>query len=247
MANKNRERSHLEALAEGLNDPGLIAAVNSESPDFILGSSPFVGIEFTDFNHRYGSFPTGTREQSSLRDRAVELAEELYYANGSNQAWDVELEFRDWPILTKARVSEVAGYLATLLSIRRDFLQLDNSQMTGMYAIPQIPEVSRIQAARVSTRAHGVFQTAAGGWVHHAGFGEIESIVRSKEKHFSRYKQTCELIWLVIVFDIHSAGDRVAEPMFPVSFSVPSDFDRLLCLDLVSRRVVEVPVTPHQV
>ena len=186
------------------------------------------------------------REQSSLRDRAVELAEELYYANGSNQAWDVELEFRDWPLLTKARVSEVADYLASLLTVRRDFIQLDNSEMMEMYAVPQIPEVSRIQATRVSTRYHGVWQTGSGGWVHHAGFAEIESVVRSKEKHLSRYKQSCELIWLVIVFDIHSAGDRVAEPMLPVSFSIPSGFNRLLCLDLVSRRVVEVPVTSHE-
>jgi hypothetical protein len=49
VADKNRERRQLEALAEGLNDPGLIAAVNSESPDFVLGGSPSVGIELTDF------------------------------------------------------------------------------------------------------------------------------------------------------------------------------------------------------
>jgi len=247
MANKERERRHLEALAKGSNDPSLLGALNSESPDFFLPGSPSVGIELTDFSHSYGSFPTSMREQSSLRNRAVELAEELYYAEAPNQAWDAEFDFRDWPLLTKARVSEVAGYLASLLTIRRDFLQLDNSELMGMYTAPQIPEVARIQATRVSTRAHGVWQTALGGWVHHAGSAEIESIVRRKEKHLSRYKQSCELVWLVIVFDIHSAGDRVAEPMCPVSFAVPSSFDRLLCLDPVPPRVVEVPVAPYQV
>jgi len=247
MADKNRERGHLEALAEGLNDPSLIEAVNSESPDFILARSPSIGIEVTDFSYRYGSFSTSVREQSSLRDRAVELAEELYYAHSPIQDWDAEFEFRDWPRLTKPRVNEVANYLASLLTIRKDFLQLDNSEFMGTYTIPQIPEVARIQATRVTTRDHGVWQPALGGWVYHAGSGEIESIVREKEKNLSRYKQSCELIWLVIVFDIHSAGDRVAEPALPVSFAVDSSFDRLLCLDAVSRRVIEVPITRHQV
>jgi hypothetical protein len=233
------------ALAEGLNDRGIIDAVNSESPDFVLARSPSIGIELTDFSYSYGSIPSGVREQSSLRNRIVELAEELYYAMAPNQAWDVELEFRNWPLLTKARVSQVASYLATLLTARRDFLQLDNSETIGMYTVPQIPEVARIQAIRVPSRAHGVWQPTSGGWVHHAGYAEIESIVRRKEKRLSRYKESCEVIWLVIVFDIHSAGDRVAEPMVPVSFTVTSSFDRLLCLDLVSRRVIEVPVAAH--
>lgn len=245
MADKERERRHLFALADALGDPRLLVAQPAEQPDFLLSSSPRVGIEVTEFDAWRGTSDGATvRDQSSLRERTIELAERTYYDLAPHAPLHVDVEFRDWPPLTKARVRPLASQLAAFLaSDHRAWPQYDNPEMFGRYAIPSIPEISEVNPTRVSTRDHGVWSSGGGGWVYHATATAIERTVRSKEVKLPRYRRSCERAWLVVVFDLYAAGDHVAGPVEPITFSIVSAFDRILCFDRIAHRAVEIPAT----
>lgn len=61
-----------------------------------------------------------------------------------------------------------------------------------------------------------------------------------EEPHPAVYRLKCTQAWLLIGFDLYAAGDAIHAPTEPFDFVVRS-FDRVFCLNVVNRRISEIP------
>jgi hypothetical protein len=226
--------------------PDLFAGtvVSMEAPDFVLVNEPSRhGVELTRFVHDLRpNLPIG-EEQTGLRRKVMELAKKDFSMRSQTKL-RVGAVFHGSIPLRRTRVPElakaIAGYFAERLSGDSAWAQAtwdgDDDE-----SIPR--ELLKAFATVVPSVSNTHWYPAQAGWVSHADYDEINRIVAAKEKNVVRYRTRCDELSLVIVFEgtPHSAR-AIHAPMGPVSFSILTRFDRVLCLDVLEKRLVDLPL-----
>src|SRR5258705_1514271 len=227
--------STIHDLAGSPIDPG-------ESPDFVVSSrSGRIGIEVTRHRHEPAPGAPNAKEQDSLRQRTMAIAEKLWADEAISL--DVDAEFLDHPPLTKERVARVAKEVVDYLRPRVHDLEMFTwVRLKGDRDFEHLPEIRSLRALRVPDPSYGVWHSGGGGWVSRADEDVIRSLVSSKEAKVLKYRTRAEQVWLLITLQHTDAGDVVETPEGPVSFQIQTAFDRVFTFDILSRRVVEIPV-----
>ena len=180
-------------------------------------------------------------EQAGLRDWIVSQARTLLSRAGGAPL-HVSVLFTEYPPLTKQRSRTLAQELAQfLISSSRAFISYSQSHFLDDVTSEPFPEIASISAVRVPDESYSSWSTGAGGWVRHASAGEVQRIVSKKEARLPTYRLVCTHAWLLIAFDVCAAGDAIHAPTEPVDFAVQTNFDRVFCLNVVNRRVSEIP------
>ena len=243
MPDKYTERLYLEAFLSAMPDLAGASIDPGERPDFVVSvPSGRIGIELTRHRHTVAVGASNPKEQHSLRERTMVAAEKLWYEQHS-MALDVDAEFLDHSPLTKSRVPALAQEIADYLSTRVKSLEVYQwVRLKGDTDSEYLPEVHSLRALRVPDPSYGGWDAGGGGWVSSADEGVIRSLVASKESKVRQYRTRADQVWLLITLQHTDAGDVVEAPRAAVSFRVSTAFDRVFTFDILSRRVVEIPI-----
>lgn len=242
MPDKALERLYLDSLLAGMPHVAASPVEPGESPDFVIAQSTSrIGIEVTRHVPEHVPGRPHAKEQDALGQRTMVAAEKLWYES-QPLALAVSAAFLDHPALTKARVPALAGEIVEYLGPRVAGLDILQQASLRRPDFDCLPELHSLHALRVPGRSYGVWQAGEGGWVRQATEGDIRALVASKESKVPAYRARADEIWLLITLQHMDAGDVVEAPELPVGFGVQTAFDRVFMLDVISRRVVEIPV-----
>jgi hypothetical protein len=226
--------------------PDLFAGnvLSHEAPDFVLQRDGFRhGVELTRYvNEPTPGEPIG-EEQTGLRRKLLALAKNEF-ATHSTTKLRVGVVFHGTARLRAVRLPSLAKNIAKYLSLKTagspewSHVKWDADDDDDFP-----PELSTLFATVVPSIGNTHWYPAQAGWVSNADSAAIRRIVAAKEKNVERYRQQCDDLSLVIVFEgtPHSAR-AVHAPEEPIGFAIPTQFDRVLCLDVLEKRLVDVPV-----
>lgn len=221
--------------------------LHSEAPDFVLvNAGSRHGVEITRFVHdtRPGE-PIG-EEQTGLRKRVMERAKKEF-ALRSETNLRVGAVFHPSTRLRAVRVTALARaiseYFVETLSGATEWTRAtwdadDDDKIPG--------ELLKVFATVIPSVPNTHWYPAQAGWVSHADSEEINRIVAAKERNIPRYREQCDQLSLLMVFEgtPHSAR-AIHAPKGPINFSIATRFDRVFCLDVLEKRLVKVPVERH--
>jgi len=246
MSKKDLERQWLER-ARDLR-PELFAGeiLPGEVPDFVLVEAGIrKGVEVTRYvtSRRVGE-PIG-EEQNGLRRKVLRLSRNRF-SQASSTRLRVGAVFRPVPPIRADRVSPLVQAISDYLVAHGDGTEWARVEWRANDDNSVPPELLSLFATVVPSEASTHWYPADAGWVSHADGGEIGRIVGAKAAKVDQYRKRCEEVSLLIVFEgtPHSAR-AVHAPEGLVSFSVSTRFDRVYCLDVLERRLVEIPVEVH--
>ena len=242
MSSKDEERYYVETLAAAVPELAAAELKESEAPDFLIETrSGIIGVEVTELDDPPTPGMPRAMEQAGLRDWILSQAR-TRYGRAGGAPLHVSVLFTDYPPLTKQRSRTLAQELAEFLaSSSGNFISYSQSRFWDDVTSEHFPEIASISAVRVPDESYSSWSTGAGGWVRHASAVEVQRIVSRKEARLPTYRLRCTHAWLLIAFDLFAAGDAIHAPTELVDFAVQTDFDRVFCLNVVNRRVSEIP------
>jgi len=240
MPDKNSELNHLQRFLSAMPHLATAQIEPGESPDFVIVlPTSRIGIEITRHSPQHTPGHPHPKEQDSLQQQSMAMAERLWYASQS-VALDVSAQFLEPPPLTKARVpalaAEIVDYLAS------EVAALDLFKWAILRCSTDLPELHSLCVLRVPDPSYGVWGAGGGGWVRHATEADIRSLVASKEPKVGAYRLRAEEVWLLITLQHMDAGGVLEGPIAPMSLRLTTSFRRVFTLDIVSGRVVEIPI-----
>lgn len=243
MPSKAAETSYLESFLRSQGNLQFSGVQSDERPDFLArAGARTIGIEVTRFSPAVKEGHLRPDAQTSLRDRTMNLAREAYYAAGGVPL-HVHAIFNSHPPLTKRRAPHLAREIANFLRARSPSLTLyQSSDLDNRNTDSFLPEIAALQALRVRAEEHGAWYDGEGAWVRHADERDVACVVMRKEPRVPQYRQRCDELWLLIVFEQLAGGTHVEPPTVPVDFCIHTGFDRVFCLSPAGDRCVEVPV-----
>ncbi len=243
MPDKYTEQLYLDAFLAAMPDLAGAIIDPGERPDFVLSTpSGRIGIELTRHRPVVSPGASNPKEQHAVRERTMTTAEKLWYEKHST-AFDVDAHFLDHPRLTKSRVRDLAQEIVDYLATRVQGIELFRwARLKGDTDFDYLPEVHSLRVLRVPDRAYGGWDAGGGGWVSSADERVIQSLVASKESRVSHYRTRADRVWLLITLQHTDAGDVVEAPPTAADFRVSTTFDRVFTFDILSRRVMEIPI-----
>jgi hypothetical protein len=244
MNKKDRELYWLERARDVRPDLFGGVVLPREAPDFVLVRGDIRhGVEITRFvqESRAGE-PIG-EEQTGLQWKVVGIAKKEFVTRSQTQL-RLGAVFRPGIRLRAARVHHLAREIADYFTARLDGAG-DWTRATWNGNDEAMPsELSSVFATVVPSIGNTHWYPAQAGWVSNADRAAISRIISGKEKHVRRYREECDELSLLIVFEgkPHSAR-AVHAPEDPVRFLVESRFDRVFCLDVFEKRLVDLPIS----
>jgi hypothetical protein len=243
MPSKDEEHQAIEALfrANAELESGEWDC-SGERPDCLMkAGNRVVGIEVTRFRTE-ARRQTNPHEQEALRTKVLRQAHENHRTSGA-EPLHVQVIFSSLDV-TKARVKNLAKELAAFLIPARI---VSHTQPEPWLLLKEssrfLPEVASISASPVPSEDHAAWVEGNWGWPGEANLHEIQEIVRAKEQHLPTYRSRCDEVWLLITFRSRGAHP-VQLPSELDGTEIRSAFDRVLCVDLMRSRCVEIPVAP---
>ena len=244
MPSKNRERLFFQELCALRPDLGLTEAEQRESPDFIaLSGERRVGVEITSFSPSVEDGHSPYEAQNSLRNRTVQLAQTAYDSAGGVPL-HVQVLFNYHRPLAKARVPELASEIAAFLLPQTQFLsEFATLPFTPFDKAGTMEEISHLGATRVPSAGYGEWYAGKSGWVRQADHQDLIRTLSGKERRVASYRRSCDQLWLLVVFDFLGGSIHTDGPEEPVTFSLTTGFDRVLCLDHSRSRCIDIPIT----
>jgi len=218
--------------------------LSHEAPDFVLQQDGFRhGVELTRYvNEPRPGEPIG-EEQTGLRKKLLALAKNEFAAHSTTRL-RVGVVFHGAARLRTAHLPVLAKKIADYLIVKTAGTSEWTHVTWNADDDEEFPlEFSSLFATVVPSIGNTHWYPAQAGWVSNADSAAISRIIAAKEKNIGRYREQCDDLSLVIVFEgmPHSAR-AVHAPEAPVSFAIPTRFDRVLCLDVLEKRLVDVPV-----
>jgi hypothetical protein len=218
---------------------GVVAAV--EPPDFILTAGDVrTAVEITRFVTDPLARPN-PEQQAGLQMRTLQDARHLFTA-ASSIPWHVQVIFSRVPFESKAAVQACSGALASFLASRAASLPVWGRLEWDRDDIDLPPQVAGVHASLVPEQRFAHWTPANAGWVRSATESELTSIITKKARGYPVYRQTATEVVLLIVFEGRpKLGRSIYPPDEPVRFAVDTVFDRVLCLDVLSGRLVAIP------
>ncbi|HEU0298623.1 MAG TPA: hypothetical protein VFR37_04195 [Longimicrobium sp.] len=242
-SNQKVEARYFEAFREARPDLPLGDFEHRDKPDFLgrIGHTQ-VGIEVTRYSPEKKDGLPVQNEQEGLQHQTMSLARNAYEARGG-RPMHVLVVFRHYPALTKKRTRELSRELADfVLGSPHRFIEYRRSGLDDMTGGRFLPEVEKLSAYRAPAEESSTWHAGGLGWPLHAHAEDICRTVLAKASKTKAYRVVCDEIWLLVVFDRLNAEFEVRPPTAPVGFAVPTDFDRIFCLDPTRSVCVEVPV-----
>lgn len=240
---RQEEAAYFEAFLAVRRDLIFESVEHEDKPDFRgqRGSSR-IGVEVTRFSPtRRPGYPI-PEEQESLQRWTMDMARATYQAGGGGPIHVSAMFNNDVP-LTKKRAGEVAKEIANfLLAETRPLLIYQQSEFDTLFEDAFIPELGYLSAVRVASEDETAWSAGYHGWVRHADAHDIHRVLEGKEKRVELYREACDELWLLIVFDVSYGSIADELPTDPVEFVIPTGFDRIFCLSPAGPRCVEVPV-----
>ncbi len=104
------------------------------------------------------------------------------------------------------------------------------------------PVIRSVAAWRCAPDEKPRWHVHRGGGVDGANAEDILATLDRKENKLALYREKADKVWLLIVCDLFAEGLFIDPPEEPVTFTVPSDFDRIFCLEWTGTRAVEIPI-----
>lgn len=238
------EAAYFQAFLDARPDLQLELIKHEDRPDFrVRRGQSQVGVEVTRFSPERQSGMPIPEEQESLQQWTMESARSAYYKEGGTPI-HVSAGFDSGLRLTKKRAPELARVIASfLLGNTRSLLVYQHSEFDEILYDAFLPELSALSAIRVAAEGDGAWITNHFAWPRHADEDDVRRVVAEKERKIGAYRQGCDEIWLLVVFDLHVGEVGVELPTPSVLFTVPTKFDRVFCLSPSGRRCVEAPLT----
>jgi hypothetical protein len=241
MSSKISETADLRALQRIRPELQITLVNERESPDFIIMSgSRCVGVEHTRFSRPVDDGYPNAHEQAALQARVVMLASQMYESEGKRPL-HLEVEFDDYPPLSKKRVPQLARELAHLAAGLRGPLIDYRKQVFPSIDRDYLPEIARITGLVIGSSSKTSWLRAGRSWPARAGEESIMRVIAAKENRLAAYREACPEVWLLIVFKYQAGRFQVKPPIETGVFSVVTGFDRVFCLDPVGDRCVELP------
>lgn len=243
MPNKPRERFYLQALRDGGADVPVGQALEPEPPDFVLlDGERRLGIEMTVFHPAPSTGQHPHQEQQSLKERVVNIAEQLHHQDGG-QALYVGVYFNPNNPLTKKMVQPLARLLADAVMN----YPVPESMCETAVEIPWSNRPLGVSGILIHGSVDGVdrlWSPDAGGWVVQVTSQQVAEVVRKKAQREPLARKQCDDLWLVIVNDDFSgaAPSEISDEALTASYQ--GLFDRLSWLVPHSRRVMDLRIAP---
>lgn len=242
MASKLDEVADLRALQRTRPELQIVVVEERESPDFVVMSgSRRVAIEHTRFSLRVDKGYPHPHEQAALQARVVTLACQKYQCEGGKPLY-LEVEFDEYPPLSKQRVPVLAQGLANLATGLRGPLIHYRKQVfpaNGDY----LPEIAAIRGRVICSASPSSWLTVGQNWPARAGQADVDRVIAAKERRVAVYREVCPEVWLLVVFEYEPGRFQVKPPAETNLFSVATGFNRIFCLDPVAERCIELPTT----
>lgn len=240
MPNKGRERFYLDRLQAcsiGLPDGD---PRDSESPDFLIGVGPSVGVEFTEFHLPAQPGERPHQEVQSLQEQVIAIAERAH-ASAGGRALYVHAIFGQHGRLAKGTVRQIGEALAgALLSY-----PVPRSMADACVEIPRALLPREIAHVRVHGSVDGadhLWQCGYASWVAPVTVAHVQAEIDRKGRRAPLARQKCERLWLVIVQDLsteaHACELTEAARLGPYRHP----FDRLLWLEPHAPSVVDLGI-----
>lgn len=244
MAKKELELYWLELARE--IKPALFRGdlLVGESPDFVLvDGARQLGVEVTRFVYPHREGEPIPEEQAGLR-RSVLARARREFAQRSALKLRVGVMFKPRVALTAPRARALATQLAGWLSANVRGAS-DRVQRRWTESLPS--ELSSVYTTVVPSSANAHWYQAQAGWVSTADSKAVAEVVAKKETKVAEYQIRCTELALLIIFDGEPRWRRVVHaPPQATGFSVGSSFDYVYCLDILEKRLVEIPAHgPH--
>ncbi|HYW12113.1 MAG TPA: hypothetical protein VE871_09150 [Longimicrobium sp.] len=242
------EASYFQAFLHARPDLQLEFIKHQDRPDFLAYcGSARIGVEVTRFSPENQPGLPRPEEQESLQQWTMELARSIYQRQGG-APMDVKVSFSSDRRIDKRRAPELAAELASfILGNTRAFLVYQHSDFDDILGCSFLPELEALSAFRVPTEGDGAWSANNFGWRRHAGESDVRRVLEGKkEKRIKSYRESCDELWLLIVFDGPYGDIHDDLPVEPVAFTMSTGFDRIFCLSPAGPRCVEVPVRPPE-
>jgi hypothetical protein len=238
MPDKERERRYLGELRKCVAELTPGEAVESESPDFLLGSRPTrIGIEFTEYHHPPAPGERPQQEVQSLKDRVVGLAEQLH-AQAGGPALYVTAIFGHHGRLSKETVRPMAKALAAAVlsqDVPRSIHDADVRVPRDL--LPR--EIAQVHVHGSIDGEDKLWQADAGGWVARIAPSHVQREIERKQRMAGAARAMCDALWLVIVHNlVRGAPCELSEGARAAEYT--HAFDRLFWLDPHTPRVIEL-------
>ena len=237
MPDKDRERRYLTALRHCVDDLLLGDAVESERPDFLIGSRPTrTGIEFTEYHHPPSRGERPHQEIQSLQDRVVSLAENLHYKAGGPALY-VSAIFGSHGRLSKETVGPIAKALADAV-LSQDVPKSMRGENVEILRDPLPPEIVHVSVHGSVDGEDRLWQAGAGGWVAQIGPFDVQREIARKQRTVRTARKRCDALWLVIVHNIvRGAPCELSEQAKTAEYT--HSFNRVFWLDPHSPQAIE--------
>lgn len=239
MVSKQSEAADLRALSNARPDLEIALVEERESPDFIVTSgSRRVAIEHTRFSLGVEDGYPNPHEQAGLRARIVALAFRQYEREGGTPLY-LEVEFAEYPPLSKQEVPRLAQGLAQLVTgLRGLLIHYQKQAYPGGHEY--LPEIAAIRG-QACPSSEASWLTAGQSWPARVGEASIQRVIAKKEKRLAAYREICPEVWLLMVFEYEPGRFQVKPPADTDLYSVATGFNRVFCLDPVTGRCIELP------
>lgn len=243
MPDRIRERFYLDALRRALVDVPSGEPFESESPDFLFVTSGHrLGIEMTTFHLPPAARERPRKEQRSLSDQIVQIAERLHHEAGGPALY-VSVVFHEHPALSKKDTQPLARALADAVLKYR----VPRAFNEPPVEIPweNLPE--RIASIHVRASIDGVdklWHAVAFGWVAQINYHHVAEVVRKKALKEPAARSRCDELWLVIASDNFSgaAPAEISNEALGASYEAP--FDRVIWLLPHAPRAIDLRLRP---
>jgi hypothetical protein len=237
MPDKDRERRYLTALRHCVDGLPPDEAVESERPDFLLGSSlTRIGIEFTEYHHPPSRGERPHQEIQSLQDRVVSLAEDLHH-KGGGPALYVSAIFGSHGRLAKESVGPIAKALANAV-LSQDVPRSMRDESVEILRDLLPPEIAHVRVHGSVDSEDRLWQAGAGGWVAQIAPSDVQREIARKQRTAGAAHERCDALWLVIVHNIvRGAPCELSEQAKTAEYA--HSFNRVFWLDPHSPSALE--------
>jgi hypothetical protein len=225
MPDKERERFYLEMLRRAIPEVPGVDPTEPEPPDFLFATAQgTLGIEFTTFHLPPGPRERPHQEQQALKERIVELAEQLHEERGGPALY-VDVHFNDDFTLDKKHTARLAGEIANSV-----FVSPIPTSMSEPVQVPWTERPDETWGIRIyrSVDDDRLWTADAGGWVATITSDHLNGVLRAKGRTVSLARSRCNKLWLVVVNDAFSRAAPVRASIETLAHVYATAFDRVI-------------------
>src|SRR5258705_145940 len=245
MPDKGRERFYLQMLRRAMPEIPSVDPTEPEPPDFLFATGQeTLGIEFTAFHLPPAAGERPHQEQQALKERIVELAEQLHDERGGPALY-VGVHFNHHVALDKKDTMRLARGIADSVAVSRMSIS-----MSEPVHVPWGERPEETWGIRIHPSVDGddrIWTAAAAGWVATITSDHLNGVLRAKAKTVPLARTRCDKLWLVGVNDAFSRAAPVKASAQSLEQIYAAAFDRLIWFLPHEPQAVDLQLCPPAV